>query len=79
MTDHESYTAIRVRQADAEKFRRFVRQLAASADRDVTQTEALGTLADHGLDHVADVAARLTAPPGGAAALSDRTDATAGK
>lgn len=74
------YASLRVRPGVADDARRLVRQLAAIADRDVTQTEAIGAALGYALDHVGDVAARLTPPPGGGAALSDRAfDAIAGK
>lgn len=83
MAATEKDTTMRVRPAVAEDARRLVRQLAAAADRDVTQSEAIGAALAYALDHVADVAATLAeAPPdpGGSPALSNRAVyATAGK
>lgn len=58
----DRYTAIRVRHAEAEAFRRLARQLAAAADRDVTQSEVLGAAVAYGSDHLDQLAARLSAP-----------------
>lgn len=60
----ESYTALRVRQAEAEQFRRLVRQLAARADRDVTQSDALAAAVAYALDHLGDVGELLPAASG---------------
>lgn len=59
MTTPESYTALRVRMAEAEQFRRLARRVAAAADRDITQSDVLGAAVAYALDHVDEVAARL--------------------
>ena len=70
MTNPESYTGIRVRHADAERFRQLGRELAADVGRDLTQSEVLAVLTACGRKHRADLAS-LAEPPA--------NDATAAK
>jgi hypothetical protein len=57
----DQYTALRVLVPDAEQFRRLARQLAAEADRDLTQSQVLAATVAYALKHVPDVAAQLAA------------------
>ena len=68
------YASLRVRPAVAEDARRLVRQIAAIADRDVTQTEAIGAALTYALHNAAAVAELLAdaADSGGDPALSNR-------
>ena len=73
-------TTLRVRPVVADNARRLGRRLAATADRDITQADAIGAAIGYALDHLADVAGLLPAPPALESALSDRAPhATAGK
>jgi hypothetical protein len=54
------YVTIRIQRGVVDDLRRLVRQLAAEADRDVTQSDALRAALGEALGHVPEVAARLT-------------------
>jgi hypothetical protein len=51
----EDYSSLRIKSSVAEDFRRLIRRIAADADRDVSQSDALGALLALGLEHVAEV------------------------
>ena len=55
-----SHTSIRLRTEVVESLRRLTRQLAAEADRDVNQSDALGAAVTFSLEHVADIAEQLS-------------------
>jgi CRISPR/Cas system-associated protein Csm6 len=59
----DDYSTIRIRPSVVDQLRRLVRQLAAEADQDVTQTDALGAAIGYAFDHLGDVAARLPGEP----------------
>lgn len=50
---------IRLQAEPIEKLRRLTRLVSVELDRDVTQSEVLNAITDHGLSHVPETAARV--------------------
>lgn len=55
----DNYTAIRIRRDISGELRRLVRQLAATTDRDITQSDALGAAISYALADLPAAAAHL--------------------
>lgn len=65
MVPRDNYQSLRLRTDVPPEIRRLTRQVAAAADRDVNQSEALIAAIRYALEHVRDVAALLPqAAPG---------------
>lgn len=58
----ENYLSVRLRKEVPPEIRRLTRQVAAEADRDVTQSEALTAAIRFALEHLSEVAAKLPDP-----------------
>ena len=55
----DRYASLRLLAEVGPELRRLTRQVAAEADRDVTQSAVILAAIAYGLDHVSEVAARL--------------------
>ena len=73
-----TFTSVRLRSDAVERLRRLTRQLAHAADRDVTQSEALGYALDLAEQHP-DRLAEAAAAGGGEASSDQARDDRAGK
>lgn len=67
----DKYTSLRLRDDVAPELRRLTRQVAASADRDITQSDAALAAFKFALSHIDEVAGMIV---GGAQDALDTTD-----